>query len=404
MKKVFWLVVLCIGLSGCGIQPINKESEEEMPVEEVVEVEEESKPIEVEETEPVQEEVVKSDPLIKITGDILNVRDIPTVVDSTKLGVVLEDSVYKILKEAKDEENRVWYQIEYDTNLTGWVAGWFTELYENPNNYKLTADQWKDYNNIQKGINNNGWYKSLIKKDMLYRSLVYDFDKDGEMDSVYFDLKLGEIEPGDKAVIKSEIIYKDQTLVFEYVDNGEYGWGLTELGVMDVNQADDTVEFYIKEGDLSDRVLYSIYRIENGILTQVTTMYGEILAINGDGRIYYWGGQLIEPNDASEHDPALATSYYDIEQRTYMTTDDIIGAKVPVTWKVILYKTKNDVLDGAPLEFDQMVEMSEGKRVTILEAGLTMTVLEHDHMTSRTKVSTDNGYEGWIGGFHMVWD
>lgn len=404
MKKNLGLFLMVLLISACGIQPITDEESEVVddPTTEVTEDDQ----VPDQEEEVVQEEQVEVSKakMVKITGDILNVRDIPTTVDSTKLGVVREDGVYEVLSEAIDDEDRIWYEIEYKAGEKGWIASWFTEVYENPFNYDLTADQWRDYNSIVKSMNNIGKYSSPLRKDMLFRSLVYDFDSNGEIDTVYFDMELAELELGTQSIAKVTIIYEDQSAVFNYTENGEYGWGIKEFGVIDVNESDDTVEFYVKQGDLADRVIYGIYQIKDGKLIQVSTMSGEILGVSGDGKIYYWGGNLMEPGPNDRFSPDLVTSYFDLELKEYVPTDQIVGKEIPVSWKVILYTLKEDVIDGAPREWDALVAESESTRVAILEEGVVMTVLEHDHMTSRTKVSTDNGYEGWIGGFHMVWD
>jgi hypothetical protein len=398
MKRIALVCVLCIGLIGCGNAPINNDEEDKTGVsigeQEIVEIE-----------EPLVEEALGNQTnLIIITGDMLNIRDGHTSIDSNKLGVVLQESVYTILDEAVDEEERIWFEIKYDTNLTGWIAGWFTAPYDNPNNYILTSDQWRDYNIIQKEINNNGWFKDVLAKNKLDRNLVYDFDNDGNIDIIDFEMIIGESQSGVKGINQSIINYEDQKLVFDYVDNGEYAWGITEFGVVDVDSSDQTVEFFIKEGDLADRVIYSFYRIDQGELVQVTTMRGEILGAYGDGKLYYWGGQLIEPYYKQDLNPDMALSYYDIDQLEYVNTDQIIGKSFTNSQQMILFEAKDDVLDGPAMEFGSMLEMTKDTRVALLEVGNLLTVMDIDHNTLRARVSTESGYEGWIGGFHMVWD
>ncbi len=405
MKRIILVLLLCSSLVGCGNASTTKDEEQTATEETTVVVQTIGQEVIEDTDKPSVGEVLENLPeLIMITGDIVNIRDMPTVIDSNKLGGVLEQSVYAILEVAVDEEERIWFEIEYDTNLTGWVAGWFTEPYDNPNNYSLTADQWRDYNSIQKEMNDNGWFKDTLTKGALDRSLVYDFDKDGDVDSIYFEMKVGETQPGYEGIHQSTIIYEDQRLIFDYVNNGEFGWGITEFGVIDVDKSDQTVEFFIKEGSLADRVIYAFYRIDQGELVQVTTLTGEILGAYGDGKLYYWGGQLIEPHYTEVLNPDMALSTYDMDQLDYVTTDQIIGKSFTVPQQMILYKVKDDVIDGPAMEYDSMLEMTKASRVALIEAGDIMTVLSIDHSTMRAEIATESGYEGWIGGFHMVWD
>lgn len=405
MKYILFVLCMSLVLTSCGISSKNKVDIDTEDVEITSDILQEE---EVTGEPPSVEEAIEENKLqavlIKVTGDALNVRNIPTTMDSAKRGLVLQESVYEVLEEAKDENNQVWYKIEFESNEFGWIAGWFTESYDNTNNYQLTGAQWRDYNNIQKQMTDGTWYKEVLKKDRLSRSLVYDFDLDGIPENVHFDFQLKDLGESSKVIGRSIITYKDQTLAFDYVNNGEYPWGLTEIGVMDVTSDDQSIEFYIKEGDLADRVLYAIYRITDGQLMQLATMSGEILGVYGDGRIYYWGGHLIEPSYNEAHNPDMAIAYYDLEQDDYVTTEQSIGKSKVLTWTVILYKNNEDVIDGAPLEFDRMLEMTKDSRVALLEAGDTIKVLEIDPLYRRAKVSTVSGYTGWIGGFHMVWD
>ena len=405
MKKIVVVLIMIFILSACGVNP-NNEAEtlkEDVPQSDALLGED----IGENQLSDIDTEVDKDTfqgALIKVVGDVLNVRNIPTTIDSTKIGVVLEESVFEVLEEAEDENNQVWYKIELDTNKYGWIAGWFTESFLNPNNYELNSEQWRAYNNIQIQLTESGRYKDRLTEDRLTRSLVDDFDLDGTLDIINLEFLLKDLGEGPKVIGSSIITYKDQTLEFDYIDNGEYPWGLTEIGVMDVDSEDQSLEFYIKEGDLADRVVYVIYRIDEGVLSQVDTMWGEILGVYGDGKIYYWGGHLIEPNYNEVHNPDMAVAYYDLEQKDYVTTEQIIGKSVELTRTVILYKELEDVIDGAPMEFESMLEMTKESRVALLEAGDKIKVLDIDLVYNRAKVSTASGYTGWIGGFHMVWD
>lgn len=398
MNRIALIGILCLSLVACGNASNN--------IEEVTGVDEQT----TLNSEVMEEETIlvveldKQEPLIIVIGDVVNVRDMPTVIGSQTLGVVLEDSVYVILDESVDEEDQDWYKINYDTNSSGWIAGWLTEAFDNPNNYMLASDEWRDYNRIHKSLTKEGEYKVALTKEQVNRRLIYDFDKDGVIDRIDIDLTLGETQAGAEGIIQSVFKYRDQTLVFDYIDNGEYGWGLTEMGVIDVIQSDQTVEFYVKEGDLADRVIYSFYQIDQGALAHVTTMYGYILGNSGDGKLYYWGGQLMEPYYGQAFNPDMVISYYDMDQKAYVTTEQIVGKTFTLQEEIILYKEYEDVIDGGPLEYDLMLEMTKESRVALLDAGDLLTVVAVDTSSRRAQISSSSGYEGWIGGFHMVWD
>lgn len=407
MKSIMIVCVLCFSLIGCGVASKDKGEEPTRVVEETLDHQAIDQPTEVDERPPTsQEEEPVNGPsnLIVISGDVLNVRNSPSLVEGQKLGVVLEDSVYTILDHSLDEEDRLWYKINYDLESEGWIAAWYTESFDKPIEANLTDQQWGTYNGIHKVVTGGGIYKDPLSKASLKRQLIYDFDLDGQVDLVDFDLSYGETQPAVEGIYQCIINYDGQSLVFDYVENGEYGWGLTEYGVIDLDQSDQTVEFFIKEGQLSDRVVYAFYRIDQGELTYLTSTYGEILGHSGDGKVYYWGGQLIEPGYQEAFDPHMVISYYDMHLLDYVSTEQIVGKAWILKQEVILYKAKEDVIDGGPMEYSQLLELTETSRVALLEPGDRLEVEAIDTSTLRAQVTTSSDHKGWIGGFHMVWD
>jgi hypothetical protein len=74
--------------------------------------------------------------------------------------------------------------------------------------------------------------------------------------------------------------------------------------------------------------------------------------------------------------------------------------RLSAEFEFILYKSKEDVIDGPPVTDEEKVQMSQGKIVKMIKSGDTFKVLS---VTDGIKVMTSDGKVGWIGGFHMVW-
>ncbi len=60
---------------------------------------------------------------IKINANVVNVRQ-EKATNSKILCQVTENEVYKVLEEGKDSEGKLWYKVNGDFGVTGWVAGW----------------------------------------------------------------------------------------------------------------------------------------------------------------------------------------------------------------------------------------------------------------------------------------
>jgi len=120
--------------------------------------------------------------------------------------------------------------------------------------------------------------------------------------------------------------------------------------------------------------------------------------VSGDGRIYFWGGNLKE-TPRSHFNPDYVVSYYDTALREYVQTDQIVGKRFADLGGWLLFENKENVPTGAP------VEMTEDQPGVIrrLVDGETVTILEMPE-NDVVKVEAEDGTVGWIGGFHMVWD
>lgn len=144
-KRVLAVALSCVLISGCSMfqqesdEPKKTETEE---TDDILKQEEEIKKLE--EQQKKEEMTLKK---IRIFATTLNVREDNTL-KSNVIDKVYENNVYEIISEARDEENRRWYNIKTDAGNNGWVAGWFCEKVKdhgksfNENFYK-TASQGK---------------------------------------------------------------------------------------------------------------------------------------------------------------------------------------------------------------------------------------------------------------------
>lgn len=60
---------------------------------------------------------------VKITANTINVRQEKST-DSKILCQISKDNIFELLEEGKDSQGKVWYKIDVDFGVTGWVAGW----------------------------------------------------------------------------------------------------------------------------------------------------------------------------------------------------------------------------------------------------------------------------------------
>lgn len=77
---------------------------------------------------------------VRITGTSANVRSQPGA-SFTKLGTVSKGGVYKFLDSGKAANGLVWYQIQYTSNKTGWIASSYAEIVDVPTNNSAASAQ-----------------------------------------------------------------------------------------------------------------------------------------------------------------------------------------------------------------------------------------------------------------------
>lgn len=117
MKKRLFAVCCCvILLSSCGALNDAKEQIKDSLKEEQVQIAIPEK--------PQFEDRVVSVAYISVLSEGLNVRTEPDE-DGNFLFRVPKEAKFTVLDTTLDSKRRIWYQIEYQPEKTGWVAGWY---------------------------------------------------------------------------------------------------------------------------------------------------------------------------------------------------------------------------------------------------------------------------------------
>ncbi|WP_147423812.1 hypothetical protein [Cohnella endophytica] len=227
----------------------------------------------------------------------------------------------------------------------------------------------------------------------------YDFDGDGKIDLMEYNTFMGKDSYGYEVINKCVINIGGNVLEENYIES-DIGEGISKLGLVDINIDDNYTEIFVTHGDLRGGIAV-IYRFVDKKYVEIARVDGGILATSGKGEIYYWGGNLYEDSEDGEFNSSLVLSYYDINKKEVVETNQIVGKSITSDREFIVYKSQEDVIDGAPVTEEEKISMSENKIVKILKRNETFKVLSLD---DGIKISTEDGAIGWIGGFHMVWD
>jgi hypothetical protein len=264
--------------------------------------------------------------------------------------------------------------------------------------FKSESD--KDIDKIKTAIENKNLFDKYYynPKESVIDSITYDFDKDGTLDTVYYCLVL-KTDDYLNYYIECQLSYNGESIVYNTVD--EYGLGIASIGIMDINLSDSHIELFINESDNVGLGSYAVYRIIDKKLKKAGTIPDEILALSGDGKVYYWGGNLYEPSTPDDFDKNLVLSYYDFDKGEYVKTNQIVGKTFTADREMILYKNPESVEDGAPMVWEDILSKHKDNIYKVIKAGEKFTVLSIDN---GIKIKTEDGQEGWTGGFHMVWN
>lgn len=114
-KRLFAIIFTALILSSCGALNDAKEQIKDSLKEEQDKI--------VLPEKPVFEDRVVKVAYISVLSDGLNVRKDPDE-DGSFLQRVPKESKFTVLDTTLDSKQRIWYQIEYVPEKTGWVAGW----------------------------------------------------------------------------------------------------------------------------------------------------------------------------------------------------------------------------------------------------------------------------------------
>ncbi|HAN09797.1 MAG TPA: hypothetical protein DCP90_04200 [Clostridiales bacterium] len=282
-----------------------------------------------------------------------------------------------------------------------------TEDKEATNDYgKLNEEGKEKYDIVKNHIEKNLPYEISVQKytsdgqRINYNTegeIPYDFNGDGKIETLKYKIGLSNNQDNGTP-INCELTMGNDTIVHKTTEES-YEMEISEIGIIDVDKNDKYVDFYINEGYLSGGVSV-IYRYVDEKIKKIGECRG-IVATSGDGKVYYWGGNLHENYEV--FDENLVLEYYDINKNEYVETNQIIGKKLKAPFEIKVY-TKDGALEinGSPMMEDEIEKATKGKLVDLIKKNDEFTVI--DLSDGVTKVKTNNGKEGWVGGFHMVWD
>jgi hypothetical protein len=187
---------------------------------------------------------------------------------------------------------------------------------------KLSDNEKEQYNKIKASIDNNQVYNILFPTEKAVEGEIkYDLNKDGKMDTLKYSTEV--IKDSAECVTKCRLDVNGFTL--ESGTQGEFGAeGLQCIGVFDADKNDNYVNFYITDGYLYGGNAI-VYRLADDRIDMTDIILGGVLGTSGDGKIYYWGGNLFE---TEKFNPDLVITYYDVNKKDFIDTDQIVGKTI----------------------------------------------------------------------------
>lgn len=243
------------------------------------------------------------------------------------------------------------------------------------------------------------YYSNMPWPDVLEKKILYDFNKDKKLEALkircIFDTRYEETATLEPKEAVFEITLGDKKII---VKLDSIFWNKNfEVGICDVDLEDNYVEFYTTQFEMCYGSSL-IFRLNGNSLEEaVNTDYEEIVGVSGDGRIFIWNGCFTYSENESYED--LLLWYLDYKTGNFISSDHMIGKPYHASSGVILFRKLENV-PVAPVEItlDLPGAFYELKEDEIL------TVLDKDDGRQAIKVRTQDGQEGWIGGYHMVWN
>ena len=236
---------------------------------------------------------------------------------------------------------------------------------------------------------------SLIENNKLYLlelfnftgtdSIKYDFDKDGKISELKFSITQHKNARGRYTYREFEMSCGNSTIYLLGYAN--------RIGICDVDKNDQSIELFVADsGSTIIDMRSTIFRINEEGIERFVDRLNLILGVSGDGKVYYWGGNLKEtPYDNFNSDYVIR--YFDINLMEYVDTDQIIGKSFTDLGNKIVFENEEQAPSAAPIEFSMespgaIYQTKEGEKVTILDFGWC-----------RAKIQCEDGLIGWIGGF-----
>lgn len=282
----------------------------------------------------------------------------------------------------------------------------------------LSSSSFEAYINISEPLfdaieNNNVYnlvnlYPVFEERDKLKGEILLDLNKDGEKDVFRYQI-VTEMDENMELNNECVIMINDS----KYLYKSSTDSGITGIYLCDIDKSDNLLDFYIADDYLSDRVINNFFQY-NGTILETYQIASTILGVSGDGKIIPWEG-CVDSLPYNKLDKDLVLFYYDTLSHKYFKTNQILGKKISFYYDTFLYKSKEEVVCGAPMTPEEIEAAYADSIIETIKAGQKLTVLSIDGVISENgdimhnhddgiQVQTENGVIGWIGGFHMIWD
>jgi hypothetical protein len=136
--------------------------------------------------------LINGDAYITVLPDILNVREQPTlnsgVISTIDKEYSYMDRVFTVIEEKTDEDDNIWYKVEYEAEKYGWIASWYTEPTTDILNLRSRVEEFTSLRNEK---DNNGLFDFINKHNYIG---IEEFEKLVSLyDMLYSDDKIIDI-------------------------------------------------------------------------------------------------------------------------------------------------------------------------------------------------------------------
>ena len=239
---------------------------------------------------------------IKITAKVVNVQKEKSI-NSKIICQATKDQVYELLSEEKDSAGKVWYKVDADFGVTGWVASWFCKKTNEKINSAIKS---KSGELLYECTNKDLFVQLLLLEDYSLKSLLKTYGssysvRQGYLSKIYEyknDINFEVSEDGDVEtvgvgdckfstnVVKKKtcdifkhkgkeiiIIYGNYLIIVDAANKKvlrEYNIGYLEIKNFEVGNivGDSNLELYLYGID-SESTKSGIYTVTNDDFTKV---------------------------------------------------------------------------------------------------------------------------------------